>query len=75
METPTKQTVSEKFKKLANQKMELVELQHELLRTQLEDEKEKLEHNRRIRAMEIEEMKKKFDHNDIIRKLELERYN
>lgn len=72
---PLKQTVSEKFKTLASEKMELVAMQKELLKMQLEEEREKNIHNKLLRDMEIEELKKKYDHYEIIRKIELERLN
>lgn len=55
--------------------MELVELQKELLRTQLQEEKDKAEHNGILRAMEMEDAKRKYEHYENIRKLELEQFN
>lgn len=83
------ETVSQKFKKLASEKLELTALNKELLKKQIEleeiklqhaqsaktEQDEKLAHLRKLWAIEMEESRKKVAHNDAIRKIELENSN
>ncbi|XP_067619158.1 myb/SANT-like DNA-binding domain-containing protein 4 [Eurosta solidaginis] len=61
-----KETIAENLK--------IVTYQKELLRIQLIEEEEKLEHNRILREMEYEDAREKYEHNALIRKLQVEKY-
>ena len=51
-------------------------IQKELLRYQVLEAQEKLEHNRSLRAaMEMEDVKKGYAHKELIRALELKEFN
>ncbi|XP_048005214.1 uncharacterized protein LOC125241001 isoform X1 [Leguminivora glycinivorella] len=67
-----KQTVADKFKLLAAEKVELLELQKELVRSQLDEQQKQAEHNQTLREMEAEDAKKKYLHNDKHREMEME---
>ena len=74
LDMPQKQSVSTRFSHLASEKLELVAMQKELLKYQVLEAQEKLEHNRALRAMEMEDAKKAYAHKDVIRALELKEF-
>ncbi|XP_063619022.1 uncharacterized protein LOC134791816 [Cydia splendana] len=53
-------------------KMELLELQKEFVKTQLQEERDRAEHNRMLRAMDMEDAKQKYTHNEKLREMEME---
>uniref|UniRef100_A0A034WJ30 Regulatory protein zeste n=1 Tax=Bactrocera dorsalis TaxID=27457 RepID=A0A034WJ30_BACDO len=57
---------------LAAEKFEAILAQRKIIKLQLTDEKEKLEHNRIMRLMELKETEEKYNHERLMFKLEAE---